>query len=292
MDKKKIDLSLLIAITLTIITSVTFIGSIIVSFDHNEEIHETIYESVRYEAPHVVDLVQVDHPTIEAELMIETAAEPYTEVPIVEVDETAADSQTLLAESYGNDVIESGNVTLVRKELPSYYYGDQYNWTNMQSLMRYTTITAKWSDAYKVCYGEGAYTDANGFRRKHTDSSSQFTIDKRDDYIIALGTYYKTRGICGERFLIVTTTGAYTAITGDEKKESECDKHHMFHPAVDGSNNVSVLEFVVGSRDEVGKDYRNMGMVGRMGSAHYSENIIPFQGEVLYIYKIEETMQA
>ena len=52
-----------------------------------------------------------------------------------------------------------------------------------------------------------------------TTTADQFTIDGQDDYMIALGTFYKEKGTAGNRYLIETTTGAYTAITGSEKAD-------------------------------------------------------------------------
>lgn len=179
--------------------------------------------------------------------------------------------------NYGDDIISTSNATLVRYELPSSKYSTM-DFQSMQTFMNFrTAVTKKGTSAYDVCWSENAYTDDHGFRRYRT-SDEQFTIDGHDDYVVALGNYYKTKGLCGERYLIVTTTGAYTAITGDEKDDRDTDQYKMGHIE---AGKMSMIEFVV-------DDWSMLDdMMRKMGSARYS-SIEAFQGDILYIYKITE----
>lgn len=187
---------------------------------------------------------------------------------------------------FEDNVIKTEEAMLIRKELPNIFYKD-INYSEMQTFMRYTKVTDKSSSAYAVCYSDDAYTDSNGFRRYKTDDD-QFTINNQDDYVVALGNFYKTKGVCGERFLIVTTTGAYTCITGDEKADNDTDSYKLFHPSENGTNNVSMIEFIVGNLQETGKNYHKLGNIATRGSVKYSENVEEFNGDILAIYKIEE----
>ena len=175
----------------------------------------------------------------------------------------------------GNDIIPLEDCDLVRFDLPSKYYPSM-NFSTMQPYMSYKTITNKSSEAYKVCNSEKAYTDANGYRRSKV-SVNEFSINGEDDYVIALGTYYKPRGTCGDRWLIVTSNGMYTAITGDEKADKDTDRHHMVHPH--GNGKYSLVEFIVDSKqlEPISK---------KMGPVYYSE-VGNIGGEILYVYSIQ-----
>lgn len=174
----------------------------------------------------------------------------------------------------GEDLIALETCDLVRYDLPSIYYPTM-NFSTMQPYMSYKAITNKSSNAYKVCNSENAYTDENGFRRSKV-SVNEFSVNGEDDYVIALGTYYKPKGTCGDRWLIVTSNGMYTAITGDEKADRDTDSHHMVHPH--GNGKYSLVEFIVDSKslEPASK---------KMGSVYYSE-VGNIGGDILYIYKI------
>lgn len=203
---------------------------------------------------------------------IEISDEPtwemaFTAMPYHEDDEI----------EYGDEVINVNGSMLTKYDLPS----ERYNNMDFQSMLTFMNfrkaVTNKNSSAYEVCWSDLAYTDDHGFRRYKT-TSDQFTVNGQDDYVVALGNYYKTKGVCGERFLIVTTSGAYTAITGDEKDDRDTDQYKMGHIE---AGKMSMIEFVV-------DDWSLLDdMMRKMGSAKYS-SIDAFQGDILYIYKITQ----
>lgn len=175
----------------------------------------------------------------------------------------------------GSDLIPLETADLVKYDLPNVFYSSM-DYSSMQPYMSYKCITSKSSPAYKVCYADDAYTDENGYRRYKTNVN-QFRIDGQDDYVIALGTFYKKKGTCGDRWLIVTSKGMYTAITGDEKADIHTDSHHMVHPH--GNGKYSLIEFIVDS----GKLESSSK---KMGSVYYSD-LDNIGGEILYMYHIE-----
>lgn len=187
------------------------------------------------------------------------------------------DTYTVLNSMMGNDIIEVDGYTFNRYELPSAYYNN-IDFSSFQPYMDYIKITNIRSQAYKISHSTNAYTDEYGLRRYKTNVTEQFTLEGQDDYIIALGTYYKTKGICGERFLIVTTTGMYTAITGDEKSDAHTDKMNMFTTHKNGTC-AGLIEWIV----ETNKLERTVQSSGNVAK---TENVTPLQGEILYIYKI------
>lgn len=175
----------------------------------------------------------------------------------------------------GNNVITIGDSTLTRHDLPSVYYSD-LDFSSFQPYMPYTAITNTSAPAYNVVYSEDCYTDEMGFRRYKTDDS-QFTIDGQDDYVIALGTFYKEKGMVGNRYLIVTSTGMYTAKTGDEKSDRHTDEMHMF--TIHDGDKAGIIEWIV--------DYQNLDpTIKRAGTVTIGGPEI-LQGEILHIYEIQ-----
>lgn len=208
-------------------------------------------------------------PEEEKVVVVEEEVEP--QLPIEDIPPSP---QEVALESLGNDTIETDLGTLTRYELPSYYY-PKLNFWKFQAWMPYTVITNKSSAAYKVVHSDLAYVDEYGMLRSKT-SEDQFTIDGKDDFVIALGTYYKPKGTCGDRWLIVTSTGSYTAITGDEKADIHTDKHNMV--TYDGDMCTGVIEFLIDYK-KLNKDMKLHGTV-TMGP------IEELQGEILYMYRI------
>lgn len=198
---------------------------------------------------------------------------PIVQLPYVEDD---IDPMTLLSTNLGNESISIGsNTTLNRYELPNIYYPG-IDFSSFQPYMDYRCITNTSSPAYAVSHSQMAYTDEYGMRRYRT-TEDQFTINGNDDYVIALGTYYKEKGTAGSRYLIVTTTGMYTAITGDEKADSHTDSRHMFSLHRDGTG--GIIEWIV--------DQRNLETKMRRSGTITAGPIEPLQGEILHIYGIE-----
>lgn len=193
----------------------------------------------------------------------------------IEVVEEEIDPITTLNNNLGDQSIDIGDNTLKRYDLPNSYYPG-IDFSSFQPYMDYRCITNISSPAYKVSHSNMAYTDEHGMRRYKT-TSDQFTIDGKDDYVIALGTYYKEKGVAGTRYLIVTTTGMYTAITGDEKSDSHTDSRHMFSLHRDGTG--GIIEWIV--------DQRTLDRAMRLSGTITSGPIEPLQGEILHIYGIE-----
>lgn len=204
--------------------------------------------------------------------------ETIIEDPIVIEEPEIIDPMVILQEQMGSDVIEfeDGLHTLIRYELPTAYYPN-LDFSSFQPYMDYRCIKNKKSPAYSISRSENAYTDEYGLRRYST-TDDQFTIDGKDDYIIALGTFYKEKGTAGSRYLIVTSTGMYTAITGDEKADVDTDEMNMFSLHADGTC-AGIIEWIVDTKTLE----HSMKRSGTITKGPVEE----LQGEVLQIYKID-----
>lgn len=203
--------------------------------------------------------------------LIKSAPE-VKQLPYIEED---IDPMKTLEVNLGNTSISVGSNTLQRYDLPNKYYPG-IDFSSFQPYMDYRCITNKNSPAYAVSHSELAYTDEYGMRRYKT-SEDQFTIDGNDDYVIALGTFYKEKGTAGSRYLIVTSTGKYTAIAGDEKADSHTDSRHMFSLHQDGTG--GIIEWIV--------DQRTLEIKMKRSGTITAGPIEPLQGEILHIYKIQ-----
>lgn len=212
-------------------------------------------------------------PTVESIPMEETIEETMEEI----VEETI-DPMVMLQEQMGSDVIEfeDGLHTLTRYDLPTAYYPN-LDFSSFQPYMDYRCISNKKSPAYSITRSENAYTDEYGLRRYPT-TDEQFTIDGKDDYVIALGTFYKEKGTAGSRYLIVTSTGMYTAITGDEKADAHTDEMNMFSLHADGTC-AGIIEWIV--------DTKTLEHSMKRSGTITKGPVEDLQGEVLQIYKID-----
>ena len=188
------------------------------------------------------------------------------------------DEMNKLENSLGNDIINlNTSTTLTRYDLPNKYYTN-INYSYFQPFMSYKKINNKSSDAYKLVTSEGCYTDEMGLRRFRTHSN-QFTINGEDDYMIALGTFYKPEGEIGSRYLVVTTEGMYTAITGDEKADKDTDQYNMFGWHGDENQYAGMIEWIIDEKSMLNERTRIAGTMSVNGPKVAS-------GEILYIYKI------
>lgn len=199
--------------------------------------------------------------------------DPNPEVIIIDEKKEPID---VINENIGLDIIETDFGNLVRYDLPDVYYPG-LDYSSFQPFMGYKHIKDKSSQAYNVVYSDKCYSDENGFRRYKTDMETQLTINSQDDYVIALGTFYKEKGTAGSRYLIITSTGMYTAITGDEKADEDTDQYHMFSPHKNGSC-AGIIEWIV-DESNLNRDIKKHGTVtkGPVEALH---------GNILYIYKI------
>jgi len=182
----------------------------------------------------------------------------------------------ILEEELGNKKIKLDHEILINYDLPSKYYNDK-DFSSFQPYMDYHHITDETSSAYAVTRSDNAYVDEYGMLR-YSLKEDQFSIDGKDDFVIALGTFYKSSEKCGERFLIVTSTGMYTATTGDTKDGKHTDQYHMFSSHCKGTK-AGLIEWLV----DVDK---LEDLPKRAGSITYSSHE-ELQGEILYIYKIQ-----
>ena len=219
----------------------------------------------------LIDNADVDEFVLDEHEEIKSEEEIVIEEPeVVEVD-----LQELLIEQIGNSIIDlNGMYTLKRYNLPDKYYPG-IDFSSFQPYMSYDCITNKSSGAYKVCNSENAYSDEHGFRRYRT-SEDEFTIDEQDDYIVALGTYYKPKGETGSRYLITTTTGMYTVRIGDEKSDMHTDEMHMFSRH---GNYAGLIEWIIDDKN-LNKSIKRSGTVTQ-------GPVIPLQGEITNIYRID-----
>lgn len=218
---------------------------------------------------------------------IELAEEPYTEtlpdetIAVIhseeeEIPEIVETETEEVEENVGDHIGEIdftvNGVSFHRYDLPSVYYNIDYS--SFQPYMNYKVIKDRTSQAYGVVYSDNAYVDDQGMLR-YTVSDSEYSINGKDDYVVALGTFYKPEGICGNRYLIVTSNGMYTVRTGDEKANRDTDSHHMFSKH---GNKAGLIEWLV-------EPSALPQMVKSMGSVTYG-NIPEVKGEILHIYSI------
>lgn len=185
-------------------------------------------------------------------------------------------SMEYVNDNLGEDEIEIFGSVLVSYDLPSSKYGD-IDFSSFQPYMDYRAVTNKNAPAYKVCYSENAYTDENGLRRMKV-SDEQFSIDGNDDYVVALGTFYKEKGTAGQRYLVVTSTGMFTVIAGDEKSDAHTDQYNMF---TTHSRSSAMIEWIVDTR-YLPNEVKQTGDVTE--GIDMDEAI---KGEIQYIYEIE-----
>ena len=141
-----------------------------------------------------------------------------------------------------SDILNIAGHQFIKKDLPSIYYPN-IDFSTFQPGEPYQMITNKNSPAYQISHSENAYTDENGIRR-YVVSENEFKVDNKDDYIVGMGTFYKTKGEAGERFLIETTTGRFTVRIGDEKADEHTDKYNMFTLHGKDLNKAGIIEFI------------------------------------------------
>lgn len=179
---------------------------------------------------------------------------------------------------FASPVVEENEPEFIKYDLPSVYYGD-IDFSTFQPYMDYKMITDTSSNSYQTLNSEKLYIDDNGLCRYSVDDD-QFSIDGKDDYVIALGTYYKEKGKTGQRYLIHTTEGYYTAIAGDEKADEHTDKYRMFVRHGENGQYAGMIEFLVDT-DYLDSDIRAMGTVTACDDP-------VLQGEILGISQIVE----
>jgi len=164
---------------------------------------------------------------------------------------------------------------MIRHDLPDKYYPN-IDFSSFQPFMCYTKVTNENAPAYDVVHSDNTYTDDYGLRR-YKISDDQFSINGQDDYMIALGTFYKPEMVVGNRYLIVTTNGMYTATTGDEKSDMHTNETNMF--SVHKNGQIGMIEWIV-DWDKLNSDIQVSGTVTIGGP-----DVI--KGQILYMYEIQ-----
>lgn len=268
-QRRNRSLSILnIAIALTILSSILFMGSAIFLINS------------------MLDFCEKD-PIIQREIIIINDQEElitdktqdkciqqsipdnlYDEIEILEC----------LKKQENESIISINNYELTKMDLPSKYYGNNCDYSYFQPYMSYEKVTNETAPSYKITKSSSnSYTDNNGFRRYKTNSNVQFTVNGEDDYIVALGTFYKEKGTAGERFLVTTEKGMFTIITGDEKADCDTDPMNMFTVHGDGKY-FGLIEWIVDT-EKIDESIISNGTItaGTMEDLH---------GEITGIYKI------
>ena len=176
----------------------------------------------------------------------------------------------------GNEIIDINGIILKRYNLPNKYYPG-LDFSSFQPFMDYRTVTNPKTPSYSIVHSNNSYTDEYGLRR-YKVSEDQFTINGKDDYVIALGTYYKEKGTAGSRYLIITSTGMYTAIAGDEKSDYDTDSKNMWSKHSNGK--AGLIEWII-DINKLNKDIKSHGTITK-------GPIEELTGDILYIYKIRQ----
>lgn len=167
--------------------------------------------------------------------------------------------------------------TIASKKAGGTNMGVPNGYTGFKSYMGYKAITNKASAQYKVNRVAQSYTDSMGMRRiRLSDKNDEI----RDDYVVAMGTYY---GKAGDRFSITMASGhTITATMGDLKANKHTDSTNRKH-RVDGS----VVEFLVDSGCFTG-NARRMGDISHLKYSWSNGN--EFQGSITNINKLNDNV--
>lgn len=236
-----------------------------------------VYTNVAYysqpkQIDNKVQYVLTDREVVSVDYNEEEIKPDYTNMEI------GTNMQLVDSTLFAAPVVEENEPEFIKYDLPSVYYGD-IDFSTFQPYMDYKMVTDTSSNSYQVLNNEKLYIDDNGLCRYSVDDD-QFSIDGKDDYVIALGTYYKEKGKTGQRYLIHTTEGYYTAIAGDEKDDEHTDKYRMFVRHGENGQYAGMIEFLVDT-DYLDPDIRTMGTVTACDDP-------VLQGEILGISQIVE----
>lgn len=245
------------------------------------DLYETMDDFIMCEFSLTREESTIEETSIESSIHYENSVildneKPYGIGRSADIVSVASVTNSDVASVLGNDLINTETTVLTKLDLPSKYF-DGIDFSSFQAYMSYYRVTNPNSNSYKICYSDKAYTDEYGMRRYRV-SDNQFSINGKDDYVVALGNYYKMEGSAGGRYLVVTTTGMYTCIVGDEKGNADTyTGNYMF-----GWHNgyAGMIEWIV---DETTLD-QSMKLAGTVTAGP----IEPIKGEILYIYYIED----
>lgn len=206
----------------------------------------------------------------------ETKDEPVMNITGIKMVKEDVSPSSIIMGHLEDDILHINNTTLRKLDLPSDYYGDID--FQFQPCEPYRLITDKSSPAYALVHGEDAYTDENGFRR-YKVREDQFSIDGADDYMVALGTFYKEKGTVGSRYIVVTTMGIFTIIAADEKADKDTDPLNMYSTHGNGTTH-AMLEWIVDD-SKICKSIKGSGTAS-------NGPVRGMQGKIIRFYEIKE----
>lgn len=151
-----------------------------------------------------------------------------TEIKCIEnISTTIEQKETSSSGSSGTASSTDTNVSWSKKEVPL----GQNNYP--KTYMSYRLYTDETASGYKYLHGSDSWTNAAGFRMY------------KNCICIAMGSYYGANGT----FVKIEWTNpdgskkTIVCVKGDQKKDSETDSNHQYHPMEGGTG--SVCEFIV-----------------------------------------------
>lgn len=194
-------------------------------------------------------------------------------VPMAEEEEDVTVDWKTEIDNGSEVIITEDGSTLTKMDLPDEYYVD-IDYSTFQPYMDVDTITNTAAPAYQICHSYDTYSDDYGLMRKPVEYG--FTVNGQDDIIVALGNFYKPKGTVGQRFLVVTTTGSYTVIVGDEKDDAHTDQYRMF--SYHGDGYAGLIEFIV-ETNYLSPDATRTGSIKNCG-------FYPTEGDIEALYQI------
>ena len=219
----------------------------------------------------------------------ESQAQQYEEVNVQEEEDplsTIDQTEEEIVIVYGEDTIETSTGRLVRQELPSVKYPNK-DFNSFKSWMPYTALGRN-NQCGRIAYNTLAWTDDYGLRRFTTDPSTEFTVNQwhdeegnlhsDDDYLVAMGNFYKLKGEVGQRFVIVTEAGNYTVRVSDEKSNAHTDQYNMGQ--LKSGNRICILEFLV-HQSSLHKSMKSSGSIA-------TGPVEVLGSPIIYIYRIYE----
>ncbi len=183
-----------------------------------------------------------------------------------------------ISQSLGAKEISLIDCRLIKYALPGELHKG-LDHSSFQPYMCYTKVRNKSTSSWKLLNSKKAYSDDEGFRRVKVDNS-KFSLKGKDDYVVAMGNYYKRKGSIGDRFLIITTVGMVTIVVGAEKSDNHTDSKNMFTSHGKNKQYAGVLEWILDMKS--GKVDRSIKKSGSVTTGPVEE----LHGKLLYIYKI------
>lgn len=258
--------------------------------DETEELYTSVKDDMEVQLEQIEAIITEELEVIEEYTVAEDPIDiEIEETKVEEVKEEGSIQQLatgqqyevndLVYRQYSNPLISDG-IELIELDLPSDYYGDGIDFSSFFPFEDYKDITNTKSQGYKITRSENCYTDENGLRR-YLLTEGEFSVDGKDDYVVALGTYYEPKGTLGTRFLVETTTGSFTIKTADKKSDLHTDDMNMFSTH-GGGKYAGLLEFIV-DKSNLDSDIKSAGTITKGSDIDEA-----LKGEIIHIYEIND----